>query len=243
MSLSRVALLSAPERVDRCVNALASHPAALDILLTSLIKAVEHPNTERYRKVPVEHPTFKRVVGSVTGGTELLFAVGYEPMYGHLVLQKWDEQLLKRAIQGLEAAKAGSTYQKARAELDAEKARAEQAAREHEAIRAKRAGFASLVPKEPDPAEEEATSCVEISVQNDAGAKVARRRFDSENTLRNLLDYIRSLDITPIEGTIKIQNVTTAPFAELDIERCLDCSLYSLDLWPVSHVRIVAAKA
>merc|ERR1739848_557565 len=41
------------------------------------------------------------------------------------------------------------------------------------------------------------------------------------------------------EGQVRLQNITTAPYAELDLDKCRDCSLYSLDLWPVSHVRVV----
>jgi len=235
--------LTAPQRIDRCVSTLASHPVALDILLNSLRKAYEQPSVERFRKVPVENPTFKRTVGQAPSGTELLFACGYEPMYGHLVLQKWDAALLTRAIDGLQRAKQGEAYLEAAERLNAAKASAEAAAGLRDAARRQRASYAVLVPKEPDPAAAEVTSCVHINVQTEGGTKVASRRFDSEDTLRNLLDYVRSLETTPLGSRLVLQNVTTAPFAELDLDRCLDSSLYSLDLWPVSHVRVVAAAA
>lgn len=187
---------------------------------------------------------YKRVVGEVGGGTELLFACGYEPMYGHLVLQKWDAEKLKRAISGLERAQTEEIYVEAKASLRAAEERATELARAQEEARTRRAAHAKLVPKEPELSSSGATtSCVQISVQSSNGIKLTSRRFDSEHTLRNLLDYVRSLESTPVDSRIKLQNVTTAPFAELDLEQCLDRSLYSLDLWPVSHVRVVPVKA
>jgi len=235
---------TASDRIDRCVKLLAGHPATVDLLLSSLRKAFDQPNCERFRKVPVDHPTYKRIVGGVGGGTELLFACGYEPMYGHLVLQKWDAEKLKRAISGLERAQTEDTYLKEKERARAEEERVRELAHAREEARMRRAAHAKLVPKEPELSSSGATtSCVQISVQSSNGTKLTSRRFDSEHTLRNLLHYVRSLDSTPIDGRIKLQNVTTAPFAELDLEQCLDRSLYSLDLWPVSHVRVVPVNA
>ena len=75
-----------------------------------------------------------------------------------------------------------------------------------------------------------------------AGKRVAVRRFDAEHTLRDLLNFVRSLETTPVDGSIKLQNVTQGA-VELDCECNLDRSLYSLDLWPVSHVRVVCVGA
>jgi len=240
MLASTYRTLTPTQRIDRCVGLLASSPKALDILLASLKKARDDPTVERFRKVPVDHPTFRLLVGSVPGARELLFACGYEPMHGHLVLQTFNRDLLERAVVGMEAAQKGDEYRGAKALLEDEQRRAKEVASKEEESRKTREKFAKLVKPEPS-LEDNSTSCTVVAVLVD-GERVGNRRFDSEHTLRDLLNYIRSLEGAP-QGSFQLENVTTAPYSKLDIDRCLDCSLYSLDLWPRSHVRVVRAAA
>ena len=68
---------------------LAPHSEAVDILHNSLQKVLKDPTNERFRKVNVEAAgPFKERVASKPGAIELLYNVGYEPMSGHLVLQR-----------------------------------------------------------------------------------------------------------------------------------------------------------
>jgi len=236
--LTHTSSLSPPERIDRCVQKLAAYPEALDILLISLRKVHDQPTVERFRKVPLDHPRFKETVGAAPGGTELLFAVGYEPMFSHLVLQKLDSSLLRRAIQNLEQAQTGSVYLAAKTRAQEEHAIRTKVAQEAETERKRREAFADLVPKEPVPSSTgSTTSCAVVSIHGADDAKVAQRRFDSEHTLRDLLNYVRSLPSTP-NGPFRLDNVTQGT-STLDLDACLDRSLFSLDLWPVSHVRVV----
>ena len=102
-----------------------------------------------------------------------------------------------------------------------------------------RASFLALVPAEPNARNAPATSCSVVTVQSPSGTKLASRKFDSElHTLRDLLNFVKSLDATP-EGQIRLENVTTAPFDVLDVEESLDKSLYALNLWPVGRIRLV----
>ena len=80
-----------------------------------------------------------------------------------------------------------------------------------------------------------------VNIQDGAGERLASRRFDAEHTLRDLVNWVRSLERSP-NGSIKLIN-TTQGAIELDLERCLDRSLFSLDLWPVSQVRVVSVGA
>jgi len=66
---------------------ISGNAQVVDILITSLSRALEHPNEEKYRTVNPSNPTFKRTVGAQPGGIEFLWAVGYENVHGHLVLQ------------------------------------------------------------------------------------------------------------------------------------------------------------
>jgi len=214
-----------------------SHAAAIDVLSTSLRKALENPLSEKYRRVNVTNPVFRATVGSASGGTELLFAAGYEPMHGYLVSQGLDRHrlpLLEFAIAELERVKTTPAYCIARASAQLEAEAKAKAAKAAEEAKKRRAEYLARVPKE---ACDGATSCCELSIQID-GVKIASRRFDSEATLRDLIHFVRSLERVP-EGKLRLENVTMAPVDTLNkTEADLERSLYSLDLWPVSHIRV-----
>jgi len=229
---------SSADRIDRCLTKLAPFPLAVDILRSSIGKALANPNVEKYKMVNVKNPTFQKHVGNIPGGTELLYAVGYEPLHGHLVLQKTNSTLLQRALSGLEHVQTSKAYTEAKKLAVAEQSRLQAVAQAAEDARRRRAAFLALVPPEPSTRNGPATSCAVVTVQSPSGTKVASRKFDSElHTLRDLLNFVKSLDSTPVEGNIRLENVTTAPFGMLDIESSLDRSLYSLDLWPVGQIR------
>lgn len=235
------------ERINRAAAKLQIAPScslAVDILFASLSKAREFPHSERYRKVSVANAVFKESVLGVPGGTELLYAVGYEPMFGHLVLQQWSEPLLTHALETLSRLKESSAYLSSAAM--AQSAANVEAQRQAElAVAAqRRAAHASRVPKEPEQGDAATKSCVVINIKL-VDEKIASRKFDSEATLRDLLHFVRSLERVPNpEAPLRLENVTTAPAIQLNaVDADLDRSLYSLDLWPVSHVRVCPVGA
>ena len=69
---------------------------AIDILAASVTKVLAEPHKERYRIVDPSHPAM-RPVAEARGGTEFLWAIGYEPLHGHLVLQSHDPAQLRVA--------------------------------------------------------------------------------------------------------------------------------------------------
>ena len=64
------------------------------------------------------------------------------------------------------------------------------------------------------------------------------RRFESCNTLEDLVNYARSLPGVPLGDSLRLTNVTMAPHVPLDIGRQLGLSLQDLDMWPTGHVRV-----
>lgn len=52
---------------------------AIDILVASMTKVLAEPHKERYRIVDPSHPAM-RPVAEARGGTEFLWAIGYEPL-------------------------------------------------------------------------------------------------------------------------------------------------------------------
>jgi len=233
------------QRISAAVGKLQNAPAiAVDVLFASLSKARDGgPHSEKYRKVSVANAVFKESVLGVPGGTELLYAVGYEPMFGHLVLQRWSEPLLTHALEALSRLRENSAYLSSAAMVQSTANAEAAAATKAAALQKRRAEHAARVPKEPEQGDE-TSSCVIINIKL-ADEKIASRKFDSEATLRDLLHFVRSLERVPDpEAALRLENITMAPAIQLNAaDADLDRSLYSLDLWPVSHVRVCPVAA
>merc|ERR1719198_2843402 len=232
------AAMTAEDRIRLSAGKLSRHPDALDILRASLAKVLAEPHCEKYRKVNVSSGPFKERVSSKTSAAvELLYAVGYEPMHGHLVLQSHEPRMLAMALEVLDEAKAAPTYVAGKAHMDGEKAR--QTARTHDAAAAaaRRATYLAKVPAEPKA--DAATSACVITVRAPGGPAVGdTRRFDSDSTLQDLVHWIRSLESVPEADALTIENVTVRPARVLDSEREGQASLYALDLWPRGQVLV-----
>lgn len=245
------AALTREARIRRAAASLALTPDALDILHSSLTRVLQQPHSERLRKVNVTQGVFKeRVASKSTAGVELLYAVGYEPMHGHLVLQKHEPAMLELALSALDATRSSQTYIEGKAAMQS--ARAQQHAQEKEAAAAcaRRAARLAKVPAEP---EADASSTCVISVRLashgrttrtteegnvvSSAERVGKRRFHSDNTLDDLMNYIYSLPGVP-EGELLLANVTTGRVVIEPSQGSL--SLFALDLWPRGQVEVVA---
>lgn len=234
--------LTQEERIRKSAIGVASTPDAVDILRASLAKVLAQPLNEKLRKINVNAGPFKeRVSSKAPSAVELLYAVGYQPMHGYLVLQNHQPGLLKLALEALDAARAAPSYVTGRAKIDGEKA--QQAARVHdaEAAAARRAAHLAKVPAEPKA--DGATSACVITVRAPGGAP-ATRRFESDNTLEDLVNWILSLECVPETeevGALTIENVTVRPARRLELSRDGQASLYALDLWPRGQVEVRAS--
>lgn len=233
------------ERICKCALALATTPDALDILHLSLTKALQQPHVEKYRKVSVEQGVFKeRVASRNASGVELLHAVGFEPMYGHLVLQKHDPALLRHALVALDGARLTPEYMDRHAQIQfaaaGAQARKQAAEQDAAAAAARRAAFAAKVPREPPEGGDgrESTAVITVKVGDDSVA--CTRRFNSDDTLDDLCNYVRSLRSAP-SGAMRVENVTTRPARLFDLGKEGSCSLYALDLWPRGKVLVTSA--
>ena len=244
----RSSQLTREERIAKACNSLAPHVEAVDILCTSLAKVVKEPHKERFRKVNVQAAgPFKDKVASCPGGVELLYSVGFEPMHGHLVLQSLQPSLLEHALACLDNARKSEAYVIAKEHRQTAIAAAAARAEAQLAAEMARAHFLAKVPPEPAPENGGSSSSTCVVTFTIGGERIARRKFESDNTLGDLLNYVCSLPEVPVGASIKLENVTTAPFRHLDPsdKRCAAASLYALDLWPVGTVgvQLVGAKA
>jgi len=247
--------LTTEERIRKCAIALARTPEVLDILHASLTKVLQQPHSERLRKVSMQSGPFKEKVASKSpAAVELFYCIGYEPMHGHLVLQTHNPTVIRVALDELSAARSTAVYLERKAAKDSAEARARAERADAAAAAARRAAFLAKCPEEPvdDGA---STACV-ITVRlpsshwgaghlaagsEDAprpDTRVGTRRFCSDNTLNDLVNYIKSLPAVPEDAPLTIENVTTRPPRLLDPSRQGDESLYSLDLYPVGQVQV-----
>ena len=220
------------ERVQRCAQALAGHAQAVDILITSLNRALEHPNDEKYRRVNPSNPAFAATVGATPGGVDMLYAVGFEPVHGHLVLQKRDPALLWLGKSALETVRTSGQYQASKEAVQVEAALGLSEKSYSEEDHKRRAQWAAKVPAEP--AEGEAGNSL---ICCHVGGGHVWRRFESCSTLEDVANFVRSLPGTPLSG-LKLSNVTMSPEVPLDLEMQKGLTLQRLDMWPTGHVRV-----
>jgi len=228
------------ERISKAAMSLAPHPDAIQILQTSMKKVLEAPQNERFRKVNITAAgPFKDRIASRPGGIELLYSVGYEPMHGHLVLQTHDRALLKHALHALQEVQKNPIFCEAKATQEEAQAAAQALADADRVAEVKRKESLAKVPAEPKAEVSESSASVCVLNFSVDGTRVTRRRFESDNTLQDVVHYVRSLKEVPIDATLRIENVTTAPFQLLDPDtKQKSASLYALDLWPVGHIGV-----
>jgi len=225
--------LSSEDRIHSAAQRLAaaSDSSSLDLLLTSFERVLANPHSERYRKVNLSNPTFRKV-SSTPGAMELMHATGFEPHYGHLLLNNYDARLLTSAVEALKAARSNPAYTLDAARVQASQARTRQT-REAERLESmRREEFARKVPAEPA---EGGTGVAKVCIHLSDGSHVWRR-FESWDTLKDLLNFVQSLPNTP--GSPHLENITCRPGAKLDPSTQLGHTIHSLDLWPCGHIRV-----
>merc|ERR1719482_2025085 len=128
------------ERIRSSAGKLSRFPDAVEILHASLSKVLTDPLSERFRKVNANAGAFReRVSSKTTAGVELLYAVGYQPLHGFLVLQTHDPRLLHVALEALQAARAAPSYVEKKAQQDGERTRRAAAADDAAEAAARRA--------------------------------------------------------------------------------------------------------
>lgn len=226
---------TAEERVQLAAKRLSGRAEAVDILIASIGRVLQNPNDEKFRRVNPANPAFAKTVGNTPGGIEFLMAVGYEPLHGHLVLQTRDPALLWLGKSMLESVRNTEAYLGSKESSEIEKALGMSAVAYDEEDERRRAAFGARVP--PEPAEGSAGSakvCVHV------GSAATWRRFNTADTLEDVLNFVRSLPGTPpvaSVGELRVADVTTRPAKRLDASTQLGLTLQALDLWPTGHVR------
>ena len=224
--------LGARQRVQRAAARLAGHAAAVDILVTSLTRVLQNPADEKYRTVNIQNKHFQSTVAAAPGGMEFMYAVGFEPMHGHLVLQSRDPALVWIGKSALEQLRGTSSYGASKEAQQLQQALALSKVEYETHDEVARAAFLLRVPEEPP---EGAAGSTKICIH--VGQEQVWRRFESCNTLEDLLNFVRSLPRAPKRDLV-LDNITTRPPRRLDTAAQLGLTLQRLDMWPSGHVAV-----
>merc|ERR1719498_587924 len=168
------------------------------------------------------------------GALELLHATGFEHHFGHLLLNVYNKALLEAAVAALRRVKVSNPAYARDHELvqrNEEQSRQRQEARRIDDERRK--SHAAKVPAEPP---EGAAGAAKICIHLGDNQMVWRRFDSTVDTLRDLLNFVKSLDGAPVSP--QLENITQLPSSQLDVQSQLGLSLHHLDLWPAGHVRV-----
>ena len=223
-----------PSAIRRAATRLSAsgNARAIDLLFVSLNKVLATPTVERYRTINPKHPAMQPIV-EARGGMEMLWAVGYEPIHGHLVLQHVDPQRLRGGLAALEEARRTPEYTRARNQLLVEHEMAARLKTREAQDATARAQYKARVPDEPPEGEAGSSLlCFHVS------GKLVWRRFESCNTVQDILNFVRSLPELRPDAKLELKNVTTAPSSSLSAPQLAGYTLQRLDLWPSGHVAV-----
>jgi len=227
-------------RVAELAQALSCHASVVDILLASVSRVLSNPNDERVRKVSLKAKVFDRCEHVKRLMVAFLNAIGFEYVHGYLVLQTLDVKKLQAGHAHLEAAKLTDAYRNARDEELAAKAmmRTREAALAQESET--RQAYLSKAPKEPQEGAAGSTQlCFLVqSPSSKARRFVGKRRFESWDTLGDVVNFARSLPGVPLDSSLELDNVTISPSMCLDLGEQRTHTLERLDLWPSGLILI-----
>jgi PUB domain/UBX domain len=175
------------EQVLRTVDRMKSHAAAVDTLHRALTVIYQNPSDSKYRRVDTAHSGYQRAVAGAPGTQDFLRAMKFFPQGSVLILseQMYDHALIYLGLTALEQAKQSPEYMSAKTQLVFQKEVAsllETKVTPEEMSR--RNQYRSNCPKEPS----EGTL---LQVHLIDGHTI-RRRFDSDDTVADLLSWIGS---------------------------------------------------
>jgi len=221
------------ERINSAARRLSSSSTSVDVLLTSLEKVVASPHVEKYRKVSLANPVMRELA---PGAMELLHATGWESHFGYLLLNCFDKALLETGVSALRAVRSQPAYIRDKERTQREAAAAHSTAKEEASAARLRSEFARRVPEEPA---EDSAGVAKVCIHMADGSTVWRR-FETWDTLNDLLNFVRSLPGT--SPNTLLENITMKP-AQVLSEKHLKQTIQGLDLWPAGHVRVVSCAA
>jgi hypothetical protein len=179
---------SKEEQLLRCADRLAPHPPAVDTLLVALRAIRNDPANDRYRKVDKTTAGYVRTLEGKPGAEDMLRAMNFRARgSGELVLDRpmVDDALLYLGISALEKARETDQYKEAKQRVRFVKELNEirMGGNDCEAEALRRAEFIAKCPSEPGAG---AGALIQLTLGDD----VVRRRFDADDVLGDVTNWI-----------------------------------------------------
>ena len=232
---------SKEEQILRCADRLKPHPSAVDTLLMALTAVRDDPSSDRYRKVNKGTVGYQRTLKDKPGAEDMFLAMSFKRRGGsELVLERSmvDPALLYLGISALEGARASDEYKKnKRKEQFVKEVKSIQlSANESGAEALRRAEKISQCPSEPQVGK---GALVQVTIADDT----IRRRFDGDDVLRDVLNWIgghgSAIPDMILSREWCLLDLNRYPIVPLDTEKNYEKTLQFLGCWPSGKLEIL----
>ena len=244
---SKISDKSLEEQVTRCVERVAPYPRTVETFLLTFTKLKNNPDNDIYRKLDSSNAGFERVITGVPGAEDLLRAVKFHKRKDSVfwVMQRvdFDPALMWMAVSALEEAKLSKEYNDARKILlfETEVGKIlEDRCELSEMETIQRAEYISQIPTEPS---EGQGALVQLVI----GRKSFSRRFDGDDQLKDILNWIgghstliRSKILSREWCVLDLNRYPSTPIAfDKDIEK----TLQFIGFWPSGKLELRPSEA
>jgi PUB domain len=235
---------SKEEQILRTADRCKAHYAAVDTLLRALTMLQQNPTNEKYRRIDTSSAGYQKSVAPAPGAQGFLLAMNYRRSGSYYIMDSHmiDPALLYLGISALEQVKLSSEYiqAKQRADFAQEMVAVTQGADLSESEGLARANHMSQCPTEPSQGR---GALMQVQMANE----VIRRRFDSDDTLQDVLHWLGAhgsqipARLQSREWSLIDRNVY--PLAPIDCQVNASRTLQYLGCWPSGKLEIVPSSA
>jgi len=230
---------SKEEQILRCTNRLKPHAQAVDTLHRALVAVQGDPDASKYRSVDMKSAGYQRSLASAPGAQDLLKAMSFRVVGTRLMLDRArvDPALLYLGISGLEQVRLSPEYQEAKKKVSFVKE--VQQIRVNVGEKSARAALTAQCPEEPSQGRGALMQIV-------LGEETIRRRFDGDDTLEDVLNWLGG------HGTLILERLLSREWCLVDMNRFpalpLDCvanksnTLQYIGCWPSGRLELLPSS-
>jgi hypothetical protein len=225
---------SKEEQILRCTKRLAPYPLAVDTLLRAFSFIRKDPENAKYRKIDRSSAGFKSVLEGKPGAMDLIQAMNFvaRPNSMDMLLRRHevDMALLYLSISALEEVKKSDEYISSKLSITFEKELQKvRNSKDEDQEVVKRAEFISRLASEPEAG---AGALIQIFF----GENKIMRRFDGDDILRNVINFIGGHgSIIPEKLASRewcLVDLNQYPVIPIDTENHMYKTLQFIGCWP-----------
>jgi hypothetical protein len=230
---------SKEEQVLRNAQRLKPYPAAVDTLYKALKRLQDDPSNDKFRKIDQKTAGYKRTLDGVPGAEALLTTMNFSQRGDQtLVLERHlvDPALLYLGVSALEGIKETTEYLEGKRKMEFAKEieRLKEKGEKDPVEAKKRAEYASKCPSESSGR----GALMNIVI----GDETVRRKFDSDDVLRDVINWIGSQgSIFPekiLSRDWSLVDLNHFPISPVDCEVNMDRTLQYLGFWPSGRLEV-----